>query len=79
MKLHDQFEKHQLFRRCLLFYACCLILYATIESFKYANVSVLPGLEVAAIISAIQIPIIWLTGFLSKLYWGSRNAGIAND
>lgn len=78
-KLREQFEQHQLFRRILLVYACCLITYATIKSFEYVGNSGLPGIELAAVIAAIQVPIVWLTGFLSKLYWGARNAGITNN
>lgn len=78
VNIQEQFERYQLFRRILLFYACCLILYATIKSFEYASVSTLPGMELAAVIAAIQVPIVWLTGFLSKLYWGSRNVNGTN-
>jgi len=44
-------------------------------SFEYAHASDLPGLEVAAVITAIQAPVTVLLGYLVKLYTGSADKG----
>lgn len=71
--LKNQLDNHQLYRRILVFYACCLTWYATTKSVEYAHISALPGFEVAAVITAIQAPLAAMMMFLSKLYWGGRN------
>jgi len=79
--IKNNFENHQLYRRLIVFYACLLIGYVTYESFFYANAALNTGndgLQTAAIIAAIQLPTTWLTGFVSKLYWSGRDAGVNN-
>lgn len=73
--LSEHFEKYQLYRRLIVAYAGILVLYVTIESFKYAHAALGVGeanINTAAIIAAIQIPITWFTGFVSKLYWQGK-------
>lgn len=69
----EQLEKHQLYRRLIVLFMVCLITYTTIESFAYANVALgQSGIETAAIIAAIQVPVTALMGFVSKLYWDKK-------
>lgn len=75
--LFEHLEKYQLYRRLIVAYAGVLVLYATIESFRYANAALSVGdanINTAAIIAAIQIPITWFTGFVSKLYWQGKTS-----
>lgn len=65
----EQLEKHQLFRRVVMIYMCCLVAYTTMESFDFANESIdASGIEIAAIIAAIQVPVSAMMAFMSKLY-----------
>lgn len=69
----EQLEKHQLYRRLIVLFMVCLITYTTIESFAYAHVALgQSGMETAAIIAAIQVPVTTLMGFVSKLYWDKK-------
>ncbi len=69
----EQLEKHQLYRRLIVLFMLFLIAYTTIESFNYANSALgNSGIETAAIISAIQVPVTILMGFVSKLYWSKK-------
>lgn len=73
--LSEQFKNHRLFRRALLIFACVLTWLVTHYSFEYASASALPGLEVAAVITAIQAPVTALLGYMVKLYTGSADKG----
>lgn len=69
--LQNQFENHRLFRRLLLIYCCVLVWAATHWAFNYAAGSGLPGVELAAVITAIQAPVTLLLGYFVKLYSAS--------
>lgn len=69
----EQLKKHQLFRRAMMIYMCWLVAYTTIDSFEFANRSIdASGIEIAAIIAAIQIPVSAMMAFMSKLYWSGK-------
>lgn len=71
--IFDQFEKYQLYRRLIVLFMIFLITYTTIKSFGYANIALgQSGIETAAIIAAIQVPVTALMGFVSKLYWSKK-------
>ncbi len=69
--LSNQFENHRLFRRLFIIFCCVLVWVTTQWSFSYASTSELPGMELAAVLTAIQAPITMLVGFCAKLYTGS--------
>lgn len=72
-KLNEQFEHNQLFRRLVVIFMCCLIAGTTYESFFYAKMALgMSGVETAAIIATIQIPITYLAKFVSELYWQGK-------
>ncbi len=68
-----QFEEHQLFRRIVMLYMCWLVAYTTMASFEFANRAIdASGIEIAAIIAAIQVPVSAMTAFISKKYWEGK-------
>ncbi len=69
--LNDQFSNHRLFRRMFMIFCCVLVWETTAWSFSYASSSDMSGVELAAVITAIQAPITILLGFCAKLYTGS--------
>lgn len=72
----DIFEKYQGYRRIIFLFSCALIWYTTVKSFEYANSALgQSGVETAAVIAAIQIPVTTMFGFISKLYWTGRKNG----
>ena len=73
--ISEQFKNQRLFRRGLIVFCCVLVWAVTHWSFQYAHASGLPGLEVAAVITAIQAPVTVLLGYLVKLYTGSADKG----
>ena len=75
-KINKQLEEHQLFRRFVLLYVCLLLWYTTVESFKYASLALgNSGIETAAIIAAIQVPVTAMMTMVSKFYWDGKNNG----
>ena len=71
--ISEQLERHQLFRRMVMIYMCWLVAYTTTESFEFANRSIdASGIEIAAIIAAIQVPVSAMMAFMSKLYWDGK-------
>jgi len=71
--ISEQLERHQLFRRLVMVYMCWLVAYATMQSFEFANRSIdTSGIEIAAIIAAIQVPVSAMMAFMSKLYWDGK-------
>ena len=71
--LSNQFENHRLFRRLFIMFCCVLVWVTTQWSFGYASSSDLPGMELAAVLTAIQAPITALLAFCAKLYTGSAD------
>lgn len=69
-RLSEYLDKYKIYRKLLVFYMCCLILYVTVESFKLASTVETLDMGLAAVLAAIHVPITYLTGFISKLYWG---------
>lgn len=70
-----QFEDKNLYRRIALAYMCGLTWYVTTESFAFAHTALsaeASDLSIAAVITAIQMPITGLTALVSKLYWEGR-------
>jgi hypothetical protein len=67
------FEDYQLYRRLIVLFVCLLVGYTTMESFRFATMEpAYTGMEVAAIITTIQLPVTAMTSFVSKLYFESR-------
>lgn len=66
----DQLANHRLFRRCVIIYCCVLVWVVTHWSFLYAASRGEDYLGTAAVISAIQLPITVLFGYLLKIYPG---------
>ena len=76
-KISKQFEENQLFRRLIVVFVCALTAYATYESFEYANNALgKSGVETAAIIAAVQVPITYIMKFITKFYWSGRNVNV---
>lgn len=75
INLFDQFEKYQLYRRLIVAYFCVLVFYATAETIKYAFAALevnQASLTTAAVITAVQAPIMAVKYFVCKLYWSGR-------
>ena len=75
--LYKQFDSNLLYRRIIVFFAFVLTYLVTVWSFGYAHAALDQGvadMNVAAIIAAIQVPITAVMTFISKLYWGGRDA-----
>lgn len=75
--LYQQFESNLLYRRLIVFSALILTYLVTVWSFGYAHAALDQGvadMNIAAIIAAIQVPITAVMTFISKLYWGGRDA-----
>lgn len=61
------------FKHLVLIYAAFLVAYTTYASFNYAYAAMgTDGLQTAAIIATIQLPITGVLGFISKLYWENK-------
>ena len=71
--LSEQFKNQRLFRRSLIVFLLCVGMGRHSLVFQYAHANGLPGLEVAAVITAIQAPVTVLLGYLVKLYTGSAD------
>ena len=74
-----ELDHHQLFRRLVVVGAGALIAYTTAKSFEYAFDSSLSGLDIAAVITAIQLPVTGLMTFVSKLYWDGKDNATNNN
>lgn len=70
--LSTQFSEQRLFRRMVIIYACVLVWVVTEWSFAYAHSRGDDYIGTAAVISAIQLPITVLFGYLLKIYPGGN-------
>jgi hypothetical protein len=64
----DFLDRRAVFHRAVLLYALWLVYEVTWNSFNLAWGSARPGVEVAAIIAAIQLPVTTLLGAVLKFY-----------
>ena len=72
--LSKQFSEQRLFRRLVIIYCCVLVWVVTEWSFTYAAGRGEDYIGTAAVISAIQLPITALFGYLIKLYPGGNES-----
>lgn len=75
MKLSELFERHYAFRRGLIVAELAMVHYVTERSYDYAIYATdkgVTGLDIVAVIGALQAPVLGLLGYTFKLYNDQR-------